>query len=411
MITATATLQQTITATAALVGKQVGSCDDATVTNQAGDYSLTIPSGNTDKLQFGKVKDKDGNDVQVDYIPAADGYIFEETPCPATPSLELTVNDTTPDYGDTITLTAVAAGITANNYLFFARQNDELTFIGDDTDGVLNWTVNLIGEFDVFVQADDGTSGSFNVGGDSVTSTPPGTITTDIQLWLDPELSGIVPPDYPDISGFSRDGTLINSPTVVTGAGGYVELNGVNQYVGNIGSVSDFSFIQNTMIFTMSAWYYVDNLTARNPIVGNTTASSEKGFILYGLDTSVVGYGITKAIALTISIGSSGESYQIVSEDNIITSTGWNHVTVTMNGIGTCQFYLNGVAITTLTENAGTPSGTSSGNSSRLLNFGKPTNASTYFNGRIGPIQIYDRALTPAEVVVNYETNKSDYGH
>lgn len=329
-------------------------------------------------------------------------------------SVSVELSNTNPDFGDTVTITATPSGITPTTYLFFARQNDEITFIGDDSDGVLNWVVNLIGEFDVFVQADDGTNGSFNVGGNAVTSTPV-IITSDIQLWLDPELSGIVPPDYPDISGFNRDGTLINSPTVVTGAGGYVELNGVNQYVGNIGSVSDFSFIQNTMIFSISAWYYVDDLTGRNPIIGSTTSSGDKGFLLYGLDTATFGSGgavsVTKAINMQISIGISQKVYVFVSEDDIITTTGWNHVTVTMNGIGTCQLYLNGVAITTLTENIGYPSGTSTGNSSEVLSVGKPTNGSVYFTGRIAPIQIYDRALTPFEVIVNYEKNKSDYGH
>jgi hypothetical protein len=55
-------------------------CANSTVTNQAEDYSLSISSGATEKLPFGKVKNKEGNDVQVDYIPAADGYIYEVLP-------------------------------------------------------------------------------------------------------------------------------------------------------------------------------------------------------------------------------------------------------------------------------------------------------------------------------------------
>lgn len=55
----------------------VPTCADATVTNQAEDYSLSIASGATEKLPFGKVKNKEGADVQVDYIPASQGYIYE----------------------------------------------------------------------------------------------------------------------------------------------------------------------------------------------------------------------------------------------------------------------------------------------------------------------------------------------
>ena len=67
-------------------------CLDATVTNQAEDYSLSIASGATEKLPFGKVKNKEGNDVQVDYKPAADGYIFEETACPTPDPATVTIN-------------------------------------------------------------------------------------------------------------------------------------------------------------------------------------------------------------------------------------------------------------------------------------------------------------------------------
>jgi hypothetical protein len=55
-------------------------CGPATVTNQTEDYSLSIPSGSNEKLPFGKVKNKEGNDVQVDYKPAADGYIYQALP-------------------------------------------------------------------------------------------------------------------------------------------------------------------------------------------------------------------------------------------------------------------------------------------------------------------------------------------
>lgn len=109
MITATATLQSVIEVTAQIVGKQVGNCDDATVTNQAGDYSLSIASGDTDKLQFGKVKDSDGTDVQVDYIPAADGYMFEATP--QVTDLIITIKVASGDDTiSTITIDANAAG-------------------------------------------------------------------------------------------------------------------------------------------------------------------------------------------------------------------------------------------------------------------------------------------------------------
>lgn len=52
-------------------------CENAIVTNQLGDWEEDIPSGTPYALPYGKVKDKDGNDVQVDYRPASEGYIYE----------------------------------------------------------------------------------------------------------------------------------------------------------------------------------------------------------------------------------------------------------------------------------------------------------------------------------------------
>lgn len=47
MISATATLQATITATATLMAIQIGGCSDATVRNTDSTYSVTVASGGT----------------------------------------------------------------------------------------------------------------------------------------------------------------------------------------------------------------------------------------------------------------------------------------------------------------------------------------------------------------------------
>lgn len=35
----------------------------------------------------------------------------------------------------------------------------------------------------------------------------------------------------------------------------------------------------------------------------------------------------------------------------------------------------------------------------------------TYFNGSMNEIRVYSDALTPTEVLQNYNTNKADYGY
>lgn len=55
----------------------VPTCENAIVTNQTGNWEEDIPSGDTWPLPYGKVKNKAGADVQVDYLPAANGYIYQ----------------------------------------------------------------------------------------------------------------------------------------------------------------------------------------------------------------------------------------------------------------------------------------------------------------------------------------------
>jgi len=331
-------------------------------------------------------------------------------------SVSVAVSDASPNFGVVITITATATGFTPTNYLFYAQQGGQLLQIGEQSGNVINWTVSIIGTFKIFVNATDSPIGAFNAGGLDVTSNAV-VVTTNIQLWQDPFRSNVVPPTYPDISGFGRDGTMVNSPTFVAGTlfpngGGYTEFNGVDQSIGSIGTVSDFAFIQNTLQFTIGAWIRVTDLTGRNQIVGNTATSTERGF-LFHFETVDYGLGgprnLTKRLTLALQRGVSGVNniLFILSQDNVITAVGWNYAVITMNGLNTGQFYLNGQSITT--SELGTYA-LPTGNSTRTLSVGRPTGFNVFYTGRIGPLQIYDRALTASEILQNFETDRYRYG-
>jgi len=321
-------------------------------------------------------------------------------------SVSLAVSNTTPNVGSNITLTATPSGFTPTNYLFFARQGNDLYQIGENSTGVLNWQVNIFGTFSVFVQADDSSTGAFNVGGDAVTS--PTVVLNDLALRFDTFKSLIVAPTYLDLSGLNRHGTLINSPAVTGGIGGYLTFNGIDQAVENIGGLSDFSFIQNTLVFTIGAWVYITDLTGRNPIITNTATGTERGFNLSFENANFGGAVglVTKRLIMNTYRGGVGIRF-IMSDDNVITSVGWNYVTLTMNGSGTAQFYLNGQPITTTEQN--TPE-LPTGNSTRTVSVGRITFFSGFFTGRIAPVQVYTRALTAQEVEDNFEADKVRYG-
>jgi hypothetical protein len=327
--------------------------------------------------------------------------------CPSAISVSLAVSNNTPSTTETITLTATALGFTPTNYVFYALQGSNLYLLGQNSTGVLSWTVNLNGSFTVFVNADDTLVGSFNVGGNSVTSSI--IIQTGLQLHLDPSLSVISGTNYPDLSPFSRNGTLINSPTVDTNFnGGNVLFNGVNQRVGSIGAVADFSFIQNTAVFTVMGFFNPADVSLRSFAISAGSGSSTKGFALVAPETSSFPVSNTRSVQFWLTRGDSGVFYYVYSASNLIPASGWVHIAVTMNGLGTGQIYKNGVAVTTFNTNLGGFT-LSTGNSSSSINVGS-FGTVNFYNGRIAPVQIYNAPLSAADVLYNFNLDRLRYG-
>lgn len=82
-----------------------------------------------------------------------------EIPNPVTcASISVSVSDTTPDFGETITITATPTGISPTNYKFYYCTNDDLYEIADQAGNSYNWLVNQIGNISIVVIATDGSS-------------------------------------------------------------------------------------------------------------------------------------------------------------------------------------------------------------------------------------------------------------
>jgi hypothetical protein len=214
-------------------------------------------------------------------------------------------------------------------------------------------------------------------------------------------------PSYPttgttwyDVSGYGRNGTLTNGPTYSTDGGGSIVFDGTDDYVTNIGDVSTFSFIQNTGVFTISAWVKLTDLSIARYFIGNNNGSTtNKGFYL--------GYqGNTGRLWLAITYGVGGQTTLNQSRTNFFTDNNWVLVTCVGNGVN-CQFYKNGVSFGA-SGNFGT---FSTGNSFAVLDVGR-YNAGTAdeWKGNIALTQIYNRELSSVEVLQNYNAQKSRYG-
>jgi hypothetical protein len=117
----------------------------------------------------------------------------------------------------------------------------------------------------------------------------------------------------------------------------------------------------------------------------------------------------TRKLAISIfrAGGSLANRRVVYTNDNAINDTDWHYITLTMEGLGTAQYYVDGVAVQTF--EVGTyviPTGDSSND----LRMGRLSALNLYTEMSFGPIQFYDRALSPIEVLSNFNADKNNYG-
>jgi hypothetical protein len=192
-----------------------------------------------------------------------------------------------------------------------------------------------------------------------------------------------------DLSGNNNHGTLMNSPTY-DAASGSIVTNGTNQYI-SIPQVST----ANTNI-TMQAWVYV-NLNTTGTFIKNGTGGGGYSIGIGNWAYDQVGSNVVMLLYGRGWIGS-GVSYGTV---------GWKLVTLTLDGSSTARAYVNGNLIGTYTW----PSPTyPSGPLSLGANIG---DGNIYYNGKFAAAYFYNRALSQAEILQNYNafaTKSTGYG-
>lgn len=90
-----------------------------------------------------------------------------------------------------------------------------------------------------------------------------------------------------------------------------------------------------------------------------------------------------------------------------VSNSTWTHCAVTYDSVNkTAKFYIN----TTLNSTKSNASIVEKSSAGAKLILGGTRNGSFFFPGRIGPVQIYNRVLTAAEITQNYNAQKGLYG-
>jgi len=310
----------------------------------------------------------------------------------AAPTLSVSVSNANPQVGTSITITATPTGFTPTNYLFFAKQNGSIEYIGQNALGAISWTVSVFGAFDIYVQADNNVAASaFNIGGESITSFV--TITANV-LYVnasDPNSYAGSGTAWNDLSVSNNDVTLVNG---VTWDGQSMLFNGTNQYAQAVDSAS----LDIVGAISITVWIKSTDITD-----GGIISKSDNANKYFG-GSSVKVYEIGRfgnQVYLQLSSGITTSALILsIAQTAAIYNGAWNSITFTWDGTTTAngiKYYLNGV----LTAQA-TAAITSIQSLASTLNI---MGAGSYFTqGRIGAVLLNNSALSLAQITANYNS-------
>jgi len=222
----------------------------------------------------------------------------------------------------------------------------------------------------------------------------PGIVTDGLVLNLD---AGYVP-SYPengttwgDLSGDGNNGTLVNGVGFDSADGGSLVFDGVNDSV----VVPNSSSIGVSGDITILAWVNITDFNWLNSIVSKTLPNSYPAPYDFYLENES---GRPNFLA------GNGTVIGAVYGTNSPSTGVWQQIAITMSGT-TVVHYLNGN-----TNGTGTISAAIANNPNYSLYVGNRIDNVTRLKGKLSNVQIYNRALSDAEVLQNYNALKSRFG-
>ena len=227
----------------------------------------------------------------------------------------------------------------------------------------------------------------FNMDAANRASTIPSISTTKTFNTLDTAVSGAFSADA------QYDSSTITPSFAFDGTGDKIVCSNVNSLSFTDGS--------NDLPFSVSVWVYMVDATKFRPISKVSSAGYEWLFIFDSSNRLRWRlYGSNSNIRMGIYSGA------LTAYENQ-----WVNLIGTYNGNETnsgLKIYLNGASISTTNYSLGTYTGMQNTSADVFIGLYQPNNTSS--NGNIGPIHIYNRALSANEVLHNYNALKGRFG-
>jgi hypothetical protein len=221
--------------------------------------------------------------------------------------------------------------------------------------------------------------------GNFTMSTVSSIVTTNLTLQLDASNPSSYPGSgttWTDIAGTAQNITLVNSPTYTAASPSYFTFNGSTQRGTGTGAVL------SSTTYTKSVWFYLNSYVDNNLVssdVGGHYMFFQGGNKMYSGHTNWAGFPSNYPSTATFSLNT------------------WYYAALTFNTTDGMALYINGTLDSTYTtiKTAFTGDG-----STNIASYG----AGNLLNGRIARVYCYDRSLTAAEVLQNYNATKTAFG-
>lgn len=189
-----------------------------------------------------------------------------------------------------------------------------------------------------------------------------------------------------DLSGNKNNGTLINGPTFNSSNGGSLVFDGVNDYASINTSVGSGNFTFNIWLRRQS--------TSTQPefVFGRYADSTARGCMFFILNN-----------ILSFSIAAAASFDTTISMTSPVTGSSWTNIVASANRTSNVLLYRDGL----LDKQANISA--QQGNIPTLSFIGSANGNIWFLNANLGIVQVYNRALTPTEVLQNYNATKSRF--
>lgn len=200
-----------------------------------------------------------------------------------------------------------------------------------------------------------------------------------------------------DLSAYTNDGLLLNNPTYVSSGGGYLSLDGADDFV----ALTKSNSLKFTRDMSMEAWFTVN---AANDsficVLGSQYGTGNNNSYSIWLYDFVLQSGVLVTPVM-----------QHLTYPGSISYDTWYHIIHTYDGSNQ-YMYVNGSLVA---------SGATTGNILHNDNNTKVTIGADYevgynsglngfMKGRVGLVRLYNRALSQAEVTQNFNDSRARFG-